>query len=80
MELKKSALDVQEGGTHYKNLIIQPVEFIHANSIGFCEGSVIKYVTRWRSKGGIKDLEKARHFLDLLIELETKANEEDARV
>jgi hypothetical protein len=65
----------QEGGSHYKNLKIQPIEYIHANAIPFAEGSVIKYVTRWRDKGGIKDLEKARHFLDLLIELERKGVE-----
>lgn len=65
-------LDVQVGGSHYKNLAIQPIEYIHANGIGFAEGSVIKYVTRWRDKNGIKDLEKARHFIDLLIALEQK--------
>lgn len=68
----ESPLDTQVAGDHYKKLKIQPIEFIHANGIPFAEGSVIKYVTRWRDKGGIKDLEKARHFLDLLIELETK--------
>jgi hypothetical protein len=67
-----NALDRQEGGGHYKDLKIQPIEYIHANGIPFAEGSVIKYVTRWRAKGGIKDLEKARHFIDLLIELETR--------
>lgn len=67
-----SALDVQVQGDHYKGLKIQPIEYIHANGIPFAEGCVIKYVTRWRDKGGIRDLEKARHFLDLLIELETK--------
>ena len=61
---------MQTGGTHYKSLAIQPVEYIHKNGIGFCEGSVIKYVTRWRDKGGIQDLEKAKHFIDLLIEME----------
>lgn len=65
-------LKVQVQGTHYKNLKIQPIEYIHANAIPFAEGCVIKYVTRWRDKGGIKDLEKARHFLDLLIQLESK--------
>jgi len=66
-----SALDVQEGGSHYKDLAIQPVEYIHRNGIGFCEGCAIKYLTRWRSKGnGIEDLKKAKHFIDLLIELE----------
>jgi len=67
-----SPLAVQVGGGHYKGLVIQPIEYIHANGIPFAEGSVIKYVTRWRNKGGIKDLEKARHFLDLLIELEQR--------
>lgn len=66
------ALTRQEGGSHYKDLAIQPVEYIHANGLGFCEGSVVKYVTRWRNKNGIQDLKKARHFLDLLIELEER--------
>lgn len=67
-----SALDYQPGGTHYKELAIQPVEFIHANGIGFIEGNVIKYISRWRSKNGIADLEKAKHYIDLLIELEQR--------
>ena len=67
-----SALSTQEGGNHYKDLAIQPVEFIHANKIPYMEGNVIKYVTRWRSKNGINDLHKARHYIDLLIELEEK--------
>ncbi|WP_370601172.1 DUF3310 domain-containing protein [Pseudomonas nitroreducens] len=69
---KPSALDMQVSGSHYKDQKIQPIEYIHANNIPFAEGCVIKYVSRWRQKGGIKDLEKARHFLDLLIELETR--------
>lgn len=64
-----SALDVQEGGDHYKKLAIQPVVYITANNLPFIEGCVIKYVTRWRDKGGVADLKKAQHFLDLLIEL-----------
>lgn len=60
-------LGVQVGGDHYKNLAIQPVVYIHKNGIGFCE-----YLIRWRSKGGVEDLKKARHFIDLLIELEEK--------
>lgn len=71
-ETKPSALDVQVAGNHYKDLKIQPIEYIHANNLPFAEGSVIKYVSRWRSKGGIKDLEKAKHFIELLIELEGK--------
>lgn len=67
-----SALDTQVAGDHYKSMKIQPIEFIHANNLPFAEGSIIKYVSRWRNKNGIKDLEKARHFIDLLIELESR--------
>ena len=63
-------LATQVGGGHYKSLTIQPVEYIYANGIGYMEGNVIKYVTRWRDKGGIADLEKAKHYIELLIELE----------
>ena len=69
-EEKESALTIQVEGSHYKNLKIQPVQYAHANNIPFIEGNIIKYVTRWREKNGIKDLEKAKHFIDLLIELE----------
>jgi hypothetical protein len=67
-----SALDVQVGGDHYKKLRIQPIEYIHANGLPFIEGCIIKYATRWRDKGGIKDLEKAKHLITLLIELEAR--------
>jgi hypothetical protein len=63
-------LDVQIGGGHYKEKGIQPVQYIHANGLDFFEGNAIKYLTRWRTKGGLKDLEKAKHYIDLLIELE----------
>lgn len=62
----------QVGGDHYKKMKIQPVEFIHANGIPFIEGCIIKYAARWRDKGGVKDLEKIKHFTDLLIELESR--------
>jgi hypothetical protein len=65
-------LNVQVGGGHYKGFAIQPVEFIHANDVPFIEGNCIKYLMRWREKGGIKDLEKVKHYIDLLIELETR--------
>ena len=67
-----SALSVQEGGGHYKGFAIQPVEFIHANNLPFIEGNCIKYLMRWREKGGLGDLEKVKHYIDLLIELEKK--------
>jgi hypothetical protein len=66
------ALAKQVAGNHYKDLPIQPVEFIHANAIGYFEGNVIKYVSRWRKKNGLADLEKAKHYIELLIELETR--------
>lgn len=66
----KNPMDVQIGGSHYKDFKIQPVEFIHKNRLGFCEGSAIKYLCRWRNKNGIEDLKKARHFIDLLIQME----------
>lgn len=66
-DAKKSPLAKQIGGSHYKDLAIQPVEYIYANGIGYFEGNVIKYVTRWKEKGGIDDLEKAKHYIDLLI-------------
>jgi hypothetical protein len=70
-----SSLDMQVAGGHYKDLKIQPVEFIHANGIGYFEGNVIKYVSRWRAKGGVADLEKARHYIDMLIELERRKDD-----
>jgi len=59
----------QIGGTHYAKCAIQPWDYVAANDLGYFEGSIIKYVTRWRDKGGIEDLKKARHFLDKLIEV-----------
>jgi hypothetical protein len=67
-----NALNKQVDGGHYKDLKIQPIEYIHANNIPFAEGCAIKYLTRWRAKGGVKDLEKAKHFIELLIELESR--------
>ena len=72
MDVENNPLKKQEGGSHYKNMAIQPIEYIHANCLGFAEGSVIKYVSRYKSKNGIEDLKKARHFIDLLIEFESK--------
>lgn len=69
-----SPLDVQVGGGHYKSLSIQPVEYMYKNNIPFIEGCCIKYLTRWRDKGGIQDLEKVIHFVQLLIELENQKN------
>ena len=64
------ALDKQIGGDHYKGFAIQPAEFCYKNNIPYLEATAIKYLCRWRDKGGIQDLEKAKHFIQLLIEFE----------
>ena len=72
----KDAMDKQVGGSHYQ-LPIQPIEYILANGLGYCEANVVKYVSRWRNKGGIQDLKKAIHYLEMLIE-EEEEEEKDA--
>ncbi len=67
-----SANNKQVGGSHYKTAI-QPIEYIMANDLDFCEGNIVKYATRWRSKGGVEDLRKIKHYCDFLIERELKA-------
>lgn len=69
----RKANDTQVGGQHYKAKTIQPWDFIAANGLGYFEGNIVKYVSRWRDKGGLDDLRKARHYLDKLIELEENA-------
>lgn len=64
------ATQTQVGGDHYKHLGIQPIEYIHANHLTYLQGNVIKYVTRHESKGGAQDIEKAIHYLNLILELE----------
>lgn len=60
---------VQVGGEHYKKNAIQPWDYIVSNELGYLEGNIVKYVSRWKDKGGRQDLEKARHYLDKLIEV-----------
>jgi hypothetical protein len=69
IELAQNANDVQVAGTHYKDKSIQPWDYIVANKLGYLEGNIVKYVSRWKDKGGIDDLRKARHYLDKLIEV-----------
>ena len=65
-----TALDKQEGGSHYKNMQIQPMQYSMANGLDACQHTIIKYVSRFRDKGGLEDLKKARHCIDMLIEFE----------
>lgn len=63
-----SADSQQVGGSHYKDKAIQPWDFIVSNELGYLEGNVVKYVSRYKEKNGLEDLKKARHYLDKLIE------------
>ncbi len=60
----------QVAGQHYKKMAIQPWDYIIHNDLGYMEGSIIKYISRWRDKNGLEDLYKCRHFLNKLIETE----------
>ena len=70
------ALDKQEGGSHY-DLPIQPLEYIHANRLGYIEGNIIKYATRHRNKNGAEDIKKIIHYCELLLELEYAKDSEE---
>ncbi len=67
-DAKREALGTQVGGSHYKDMAIQPIDYILGNGLGYCEANVVKYVSRWKVKNGVEDLRKARHYLDILIE------------
>ena len=68
--LEQSALKTEVGGNHYRNMVIQPVEFIMKNNLNFLQGCIIKRICRYKEKDGILDLQKIKHEVDLLIELE----------
>jgi len=60
----------QVGGTHYEKLKIQPIQYILENKLGYCEGNIIKYITRWKDKNGIEDLRKIIQYAEFLIDQE----------
>lgn len=68
--MSENALKVQVGGDHYKSLKIQPMEYSMKNELNACQHTAIKYITRYKNKGGKQDILKAIHTLQLLIELE----------
>ena len=57
----------QVGGNHYKDLAIQPIDYIMQNGLGWCEGNIVKYITRHSLKGGRKDIEKVIHYAEMLL-------------
>ena len=69
LELFPTADDRQVGGDHYMDKSIQPWDYIIANNLGYLEGNIVKYISRWKDKGGVDDLRKAQHYLAKLIEV-----------
>ena len=65
---QSKALDKQVGGDHYKDCRIQPIEYIMANELPYCEANIVKYITRWKRKGGKQDIEKVIHYAQILLE------------
>ena len=70
-----TANEEQVGGRHYIEKAIQPWDYIIANKMGYLEGNIIKYVSRYKDKNGLEDLIKAAHYLDKLIEVTRRENE-----
>lgn len=69
---QSGANSTQVAGSHYKNKTIQPWDYIVSNNLGYLEGNIVKYVSRWKDKGGVDDLKKAQHYLIKLIETQGK--------
>lgn len=75
-----SALSTQVGGEHYKQMKIQPVEYIHANNLSFLEGNVVKYITRHKTKNKAQDIRKIIHYCTLILQLEyNETYEQDSK-
>jgi hypothetical protein len=72
-------LNVQIGGNHYKTCKIQPIEYCFHNKLNVCQSKVVKYITRYKDKGGIEDLKKVIHMTQLLIELEYGKTKDDGK-
>jgi Zn finger protein HypA/HybF involved in hydrogenase expression len=75
MKVPTQKPDNQVGGTHYSDLAIEPIQFIEANGLNYCEGNAVKYISRWRNKNGIEDLRKAAWYIGRLIQVEETALE-----
>ena len=73
------ATDIQVGGSHYKNYKIQPIEYTLANSLNFCQGNVVKYITRYKDKNGAEDLRKAIHYIDILLDEYDRIEQEERK-
>jgi hypothetical protein len=69
-ETTRDPRETQVGGGHYKSFAIQPTEYIVKNRLDWCEGNIVKYISRHRGKGGAEDVRKAIHYAQLLLKLE----------
>ena len=69
----------QVGGTHYSRLSIEPIQFIEANGLGYSEGNVVKYISRWKNKNGLEDLNKAKWYVERLIQVEEERLTQERR-
>ena len=67
-DMTYDSLNRQVDGNHYKKMKIQPAHFINENNLEFAEGNAIKYICRHKSKGKAKDIEKAIHYLEMILE------------
>ena len=68
--INNDPLQKQEGGSHYKDCKIQPIEYITANNLDFMQGNIVKYITRHKNKNGAEDIKKIKHYCDLILKLE----------
>ncbi|MCC8119511.1 MAG: DUF3310 domain-containing protein [Bacteroidales bacterium] len=64
------ATDTQVGGNHYKDMAIQPIEYIVKNELGFCEANIVKYVSRHKAKNGAEDIRKVIHYAQLILQFQ----------
>ena len=67
--IQKTPINRQVGGIHYVKLPIQPIEYITKNKLEWCEGNIVKYITRHSIKGGKEDVKKVIHYAELLLQL-----------
>lgn len=66
------ATDIQIGGNHYKDMIMQPIELINTLECSFIQGCIIKYISRYKAKNGAQDIEKCIHYAEMAIQLKDR--------
>ncbi len=64
-------MDIIKKPPHYNQGGIEPIDYIVANKLSYCEGNVVKYISRWKFKGGVEDLKKAKQYIDFIIDKES---------